>query len=127
MATQMRVRKRDGRLETADVAKIVRAVERHSDGITGVDPLKVATKTISALTDCATTTQLDDLSIRTAAGLIVEEPNYSKLAARLLARYIDKEVENQDVYSFSQSIKLGNELGIVNDTTDLFVKKTQEN
>jgi len=42
--------------------------------------------------------------VGTAASLIVEEPNYSNLAARLLSTYIEKEVNNQDIYSFSQSI-----------------------
>ena len=75
-----------------DVNKIVRAVERCADDLTDVDPLRVATKTISGLYDGATTAELDRLSIQTAAELIGEEPQYSRLAARLLAGYIDKEV-----------------------------------
>ena len=54
--------------------------------------LRIATKTISGLYDGATTRELDQLSIQTAAGLIVEEPQYARLAARLLATYVDKEV-----------------------------------
>jgi ribonucleoside-diphosphate reductase alpha chain len=48
--------------------------------------------TISGLYDGATTRELDELSIQTAAALIAEEPQYARLAARLLATYIDKEV-----------------------------------
>ena len=48
-----------------------------------------------------------NLSIRTAAGLIVDEPNYSKLASRLLATVVDKEVRNQNIPWFSESIKVG--------------------
>ena len=59
-------------------------------------PMRVATRTISALADGASTRELDELSIRTAAGLIVEEPNYSKLASRLLATVIDKEVRESE-------------------------------
>ena len=70
-----------------------------------VDPLRVATKTISGLYDGATTAELDQLSIQTAAELIGEEPQYSRLAARLLAAYVDKEVRGQGVASFSQSIR----------------------
>ena len=103
----MQVRKRNGDLEPVDVNKIVRAVERCAVDLDDVDPLRVATKTISGLYDGATTDELDQLSIRTAAALIVEEPQYSKLAARLLSTYIEKEVKNQDIYSFSQSIALG--------------------
>ena len=114
-STTMHVRKRNGGLEPADVMKIVRAVERSSGGLDSVDPLRVATRTISGLYDGATTSELDELSIRTAASLIAEEPEYSKLAARLLAVFIDKEVRNQDIHSFSQSVKAGHALGLIDD------------
>ena len=65
--------------------------------------------------------ELDELSIRTAAGLIVEEPNYSKLAARMLATYIDKEVRNQNVPWFSESVTLGHKLGLIGDEVLEFV------
>ena len=118
----MRVRKRNGELEPVDVNKIVRAVARCAAGLEGVDPLRVATRTISALCDGATSVELDELSIRTSAALISEEPNYSRLAARLLSRVIDKEVTNQDVHSFSQSIALAHAVGLVSDTTAQFVR-----
>jgi ribonucleoside-diphosphate reductase alpha chain len=120
-ATAMRVLKRNGSLEQADVMKIVRAVERSSGGLDEVDPLRIATRTISGLYDGATTAELDELSIRTAASLIAEEPQYSKLAARLLAVYIDKEVQNLDIHSFSQSVKAGHNLGLIEDRVAQFV------
>ncbi|MBM3940978.1 MAG: ribonucleoside-diphosphate reductase subunit alpha [SAR202 cluster bacterium] len=120
-STTMRVRKRNGSLEPANVMKIVRAVERSAGELPNVDPLRVATRTISGLYDGATTRELDELSIQTAASLIAEEPEYSKLAARLLAQFIDKEVENQDIHSFSQSIRDGHELGLIADGVFNFV------
>ncbi|MDP3091334.1 MAG: ribonucleoside-diphosphate reductase subunit alpha [Nitrospira sp.] len=111
----MRVKKRNGSSEPVDVTKIVRAVDRCCAGLSDIDPLRIATKTISGLYDGATTRELDRLSIQTAAGLIVEEPQYAKLAARLLATYIDKEVRNQEIHAFSQSIAAGHRLGLVND------------
>ncbi len=111
--TQMMVRKRNGDLEAVDLNKIVRAVERSAEGLSGVDPLRIATRTISGLCDGATTEELDELSIRTASAFIGEEPNYSRLAARLLATVIDKEVRNQDIHSFSQSVQAGLEQGII--------------
>lgn len=118
----MRVQKRDGRHEPVDLDKIVKAVQRCAVGLSGVDPMRVATRTISGLSDGATTTELDELSIRTAAALIVQEPNYSKLAARLLGTFVDKEVQNQNVYSFSQSIELGHETGLISDSVLEFVR-----
>jgi ribonucleoside-diphosphate reductase alpha chain len=117
----MRVRKRNGALEPVDVNKIVRAVGRCCTGLTQVDALRVATKTIGGLYEGATTKELDSLSINTAASLIVEEPEYSKLAARLLATYIDKEVANQEIHSFSQSIAAGHKAGLIADRVVQFV------
>src|SRR5215469_5413037 len=118
--TTMHVRKRNGDTEPVDVNKIVRAVERFAGGLSDVDPLRVATKTISGLYDGATTAELDKLSIQTAAELIGEEPQYSRLAARLLAAYVDKEVRNQGVASFSQSIRYAHQQGLIGDATAEF-------
>ncbi len=119
--SRMMVRKRNGDLEPVDLNKIVRAIHRCAEGLSGVDPMKIATRTISGLCDGATTEELDALSIRTASTLMVEEPNYSRLAGRLLATVIDKEVRNQNIHSFSQSVLIGHELGIIGDTTVEFV------
>ncbi len=121
--TTMQVRKRNGDSEPVDVTKIVRAVDRVAHDLPDVDPMRVATRTISGLYDGATTDELDRLSIQTAAEMIGEEPAYSKLAARLLAGYIDKEVRNQSVASFSQSVALGHAEGLIGDETASFVKE----
>ena len=118
----MSVRKRNGDTEPVDVNKIVRAVDRVAGDLGDVDPMRVATRTISGLYDGATTAELDRLSIRTAAETIGEEPQYSRLAARLLASYVDKEVRNQGVASFSQSVALGHAEGVIGDETAAFVK-----
>src|SRR6476661_6883950 len=113
----MRVRKRNGGLEPIDLNKIVRAVGRAARGLDGVDSMRVATRTISGLHDGATTMELDELSIRTAAALVSIEPNYSRLAARLLSTFVQKEVTNQDIHSFSQSIAAGHRAGLIADAT----------
>ncbi|MEO7936527.1 MAG: ATP cone domain-containing protein, partial [Dokdonella sp.] len=119
--TQMRVTKRNGSSEGVDLSKIVRAVTRSAEGLHGVDPMRVALKTIGGIFDGATTRELDELSIRTAAALTAEEPEYGFLASRLLSSYIDKEVSGQEIQSFSQSIARGAELGIINDRLRDFV------
>ncbi len=118
----MGVRKRNGDTEPVDVNKIVRAVDRVCEDLADVDPMRVATRTISGRYDGATTAELDRLSIQTAAEMIGEEPQYSRLAARLLAGYIDKEVRNQGVMSFSQSVSLGHAEGLIGEETARFVK-----
>ncbi|MGH3400233.1 MAG: ribonucleoside-diphosphate reductase subunit alpha, partial [Streptosporangiaceae bacterium] len=121
-APGMRVRKRNGDTEPVDVNKIVRAVHRCADDLADVDPLRVATRTISGLYDGASTAELDRLSIQTAAEMTGTEPQYSRLAARLLAAYIAKEVRGQGVASFSQAIGLGHAEGLISDETAKFVK-----
>jgi ribonucleoside-diphosphate reductase alpha chain len=118
----MRVTKRSGLNEPIDVNKIVRAVTRCCEGIPDVDPMRIALKTIAGLYDGATTRELDELSIRTASSFMVDDPAYSKLAARLLSAYIDKEVEAQGIYSFSQSIRVGFNVGLINERLLQFVE-----
>ncbi len=119
--TRMRVRKRNSTFEQVDVNKIVRAVSRCCSGLHAADPMRIATRTISGLYDGATTQELDQLSIQTAASLIAVEPEYSRLAARLLATYIDKEVTNQEIQSFSQSVITGFEEGLISGRVYEFV------
>ncbi|WP_338864937.1 ribonucleoside-diphosphate reductase subunit alpha [Myxococcus stipitatus] len=121
-STTMRVRKRNGSAEPVDLNKIVRAVGKSCVGLSRVDVMRVATKTISGLYDGATTRELDSLSIQTAAALIVEEPEYARLSARLLATFIQKEVSNQDIHSFSQSVAAGHKHGLIADRLLQFVQ-----
>ncbi len=120
-ATGMRIKKRNGSFEPCDVNKIVRAIARCAVGLERVEALRVAMRTIAGLHDGATTEELDRLSIQTAAALVVDEPEYSKLSARLLSTFVDKEVRNQGIHSFSQSIAHQHQHGLVNDELFAFV------
>ncbi|MES2803063.1 MAG: ribonucleoside-diphosphate reductase subunit alpha [Bdellovibrionota bacterium] len=117
----MRVKKRDGTLEPVDVTKIVERVSRNAQGLQQIDPLRVATKAISGLYDGATTKELDNLCIQTASLLISEDPEYSRLAARLLSTYIDEEVKSQKIGSFADSVQFGFTSGLLSETTHKFV------
>ncbi len=119
--TSMRVKKRNGNAEPVDLNKIVRAVARCCEGLTEVDAMRVATRTISGLYDGATTRELDQLSIQTAAALIVDEPQYARLAGRLLGNYVEKEVRNQEIHAFSQSVATAHRLGLINERLARFV------
>ena len=121
LAHAMRVKKRDGTLEPVDVTKIVERVNRCGQGLGQVDPLRVATKAISGLYDGATTKELDNLCIQTASLLIGEDPEYSRLAARLLSTYIDEEVKSQKIGSFADSVLAGFKNGLIAEETYNFV------
>lgn len=122
----MRVKKRDGKFEPVNVNKIVNVTLACSTNLNEVDPMRVATKVISGLYDGASTKELDQLCIQTAALLIGEEPQYSKLAARLLARFIDEEVHAQNIRNFYESITKSYEAGLVSEEKYLFVKEHKE-
>ena len=78
---------------------------------TASEPLEIAKRTISGLHEGSTTQELDDLSISTAVMLMAEEPNYSKVAARMLSESILEEV-GRDM-AFRDYIQAAAELGLL--------------
>ena len=118
----LRVRKRDGHFEAVDPLQIVLKVTRCAEGLAHIEAQTVADKAIRGLYDGVCTTELDGLLIANAAMLISEEPQYSKLAARLLDVYIAKEVFIvRGIETFYDSIAAGYRSGLIADTTYAFV------
>ena len=122
----MRVKKRDNSYEPVNVNKIINVVLACSSGLNEVDPMRVATKVISGLYDGASTKELDRLCIRTSSFLISEDPDYSKLSARLLIRYIHEEVETQGINNFFSSVKTGYKSGLINKDKYDFIRENKE-
>ena len=117
----MHVRKRNGRLEPVNLNKIVASLERYCGDLPNVDVYRIATKTVGGLVEGVTTRELDMFSVRTAKDLIIDDPVYSRVAARILANLIQKEVSGQDIQSFSQSIEAGFEQGMIGTETHALV------
>ena len=109
----MHVRKRNGSLEPVNLNKIVASLERYCGDLPGVDVYRIATKTVGGLIEGVSTRELDMFSVRTAKDLIIDDPVYSRVAARILANLIQKEVSGQDIQSFSQSIEAGFAQGLI--------------
>ncbi|MFM8268674.1 MAG: ribonucleoside-diphosphate reductase subunit alpha [Pseudomonadota bacterium] len=109
----MHVIKRDGSKEEVKIEKILHAVNRACRGIPNVEALDIAKRTISGLHDGSTTEELDNLSIATAVMLMAEEPNYSKVAARMLSESVRKEV-GRDM-AFRDYLKRAAEHGALSD------------
>ncbi len=122
----MRVKKRDGSYEPVNVNKIVNVALACSTGLNDIDPMRVATKAISGLYDGATTKELDQLCIQTAALLIGEEPQYSRLASRLLARFIEEEVHSLNIRNFYESVQRGFQAGLISKEKFDFVREHKE-
>src|SRR3954454_11520195 len=110
----MKVIKRDGTQEDVKIEKILHAVNRACRGIEGVESLEVAKRTINGLHQGSTTQELDELSISNAVCLMAEEPSYSKVAARMLADSIRKEV-GRDL-AFRDYIQNATEQGLLSST-----------
>jgi ribonucleoside-diphosphate reductase alpha chain len=109
--TPMRVVKRDGTQEEVKIEKILHAVNRACRGLDNVEALEVAKRTINGLHEGSSTRELDDLSISNAVMLMGDEPNYSKVAARMLSESIRKEV-GRDV-AFRDYVGNAFELGLL--------------
>src|ERR1700722_3464009 len=110
----MQVVKRDGTREDVKIEKILHAVNRACRGIPNVESLEIAKRTIHGLHDGSTTEELDNLSISTAVMLMADEPNYSKVAARMLSENIRKEVGRDS--AFRDYVKLAAEHGVICDS-----------
>ncbi len=119
--SSMRVRKRCGQMERVDVGRIVHAIDRHCEGLDGVDVHRIATTTIGGLVDGSTTRELDDLSIRAAASLTYEDPAYSKLAARLLAAAIVDDVAAEGVRDVVTYVECGRSHRLLNERLCTFL------
>ena len=63
-----------------------------------------------------------ELATEAAAGLIGEDPAYSRLAARLLTLAIREEAAGQGASSFSASVAAGHREGLIADRTAAFVR-----
>jgi ribonucleoside-diphosphate reductase alpha chain len=109
----MQVIKRDGTKEDVKIEKILHAVNRACRGIQNVEALEIAKRTIAGLHDGSTTEELDNLSISTAVMLMADEPNYSKVAARMLSENIRKEVGRDS--AFRDYLKWAAEHGVLSD------------
>jgi ribonucleoside-diphosphate reductase alpha chain len=107
----MQVMKRDGSHEEVKIEKILHAVNRACRGFEHVEALEVAKRTINGLHEGSTTEELDQLSIANAVMLMGEEPNYSKVAARMLSESIRKEVGRH--FAFRDYLQQGLELGLL--------------
>ncbi|MEU9289696.1 ribonucleoside-diphosphate reductase subunit alpha [Streptomyces sp. NPDC048275] len=85
------------------------------------DPGRVAAAALRGRSAHADDTELRELATEAAAGLISEDPAYSRLAARLLTVSIAAEAASQGVRSFSESVAVGHREGLIADRTAEFV------
>tara|TARA_R100000700_G_scaffold41282_1_gene61282 strand:+ start:7663 stop:10113 length:2451 start_codon:yes stop_codon:yes gene_type:complete len=96
---EIRVKKRNGRLQEVNLDKINECVERASSNLENVSVSEVVLDASLQLYDKITTAEIDKALIMSARSKIEKEPNYSKIAARMLLNNIYKEVFGETVDS----------------------------
>ncbi len=103
-------------------AALLRTLTDLTVDLPDADPGRIAAAALRGRSAHADEAELRDLATEAAAGLISEDPDYSRLAARLLTRSIASEAASQGVTSFTESVAVGHREGLIADRTAGFVR-----
>ena len=94
--TNINIVKRDGTKEPLDINKMHFVVEQACEGLSGVSASQIEMNSQIQFTNNMSTTDIQDIMIRSANDLItLDTPNYQYAAARLLLWNVYKEVFHQ--------------------------------
>ncbi|MFF4227807.1 ribonucleoside-diphosphate reductase subunit alpha [Streptomyces sp. NPDC001820] len=102
-------------------AALLRTLTDLTADLPDTDPGRVASAALRGRNARSDAAELRGLATDAAAGLISEDPAYSRLAARLLTRHIADEAAGQGAVSFSASVAVGHREGLIADRTAEFV------
>ncbi|MEU0584201.1 ribonucleoside-diphosphate reductase subunit alpha [Streptomyces sp. NPDC006132] len=111
-----------GEAHDAPGAALLRTLTELTADLPDADPGRVAAAALRGRSAQADETELRELATEAAAGLISEDPAYSRLAARLLTIGIREEAASQGVTSFTESVAVGHREGLIADRTAEFVR-----
>ncbi|MFF1489829.1 ribonucleoside-diphosphate reductase subunit alpha [Streptomyces sp. NPDC058319] len=113
----------EGRLENdGPGAALLRTLTELTADLPDADPGRVAAAALRGRSARADEAELRELATEAAAGLISEDPAYSRLAARLLTLSIRSEAASQGVTSFTESVAVGHREGLIADRTAAFTR-----
>ncbi|WP_416481251.1 ribonucleoside-diphosphate reductase subunit alpha [Streptomyces sp. CL12] len=101
---------------------LLRTLTELTGDLPDADPGRVAAAALRGRSAHADETELRELATEAAAGLISEDPAYSRLAARLLTISIRAEAASQGVTSFTESVAVGHREGLIADRTAEFTR-----
>ncbi|GGW19207.1 ribonucleoside-diphosphate reductase [Streptomyces libani subsp. rufus] len=101
---------------------LLRTLTELTADLPDADPGRIAAAALRGRSSRADEAELRELATEAAAGLISEDPAYSKLAARLLTLTIRDEAASQGVTSFTGSIVVGHREGLIADRTAEFAR-----
>jgi ribonucleoside-diphosphate reductase alpha chain len=101
---------------------LLRTLTELTADLPDADPGRVAAAALRGRSARADESELRELATEAAAGLISEDPAYSRLAARLLTISIAAEAASQGVTTFTESVAVGHREGLIADRTAEFVR-----
>nr|WP_260474212.1 ribonucleoside-diphosphate reductase subunit alpha [Streptomyces sp. WAC 04229] len=104
-------------------AALLRTLTALTADLPDADPGRIAAAALRGRSAHADEAELRELATEAAAGLISEDPVYSRLAARLLTIGIRAEAASQGVTSFTESVATGHREGLIADRTAEFVRQ----
>ncbi|MFC4493634.1 ribonucleoside-diphosphate reductase subunit alpha [Streptomyces ovatisporus] len=101
---------------------LLRTLTELAADLPATDPARIAAAALRGHRNGGSAAELRGLATDEAAGLIGEEPAYSRLASRLLTLAVREEAEAQGCVSFSSSVSTGHREGLISDRTAAFVR-----
>ena len=104
-------------LADAPGTALLRTLTEFTADLPDTDPGRVAAAALRGRNARSDAAELRELATEAAAGLISEDPAYSRLAARLLTVTIAEEAASQGAVSFSASVETGHREGLIADRT----------
>lgn len=123
-ASTTRIRYEDNTTAAFDDARLSRFVASCAKGHTDVvDVTRIAEAAARGLYDGISADEVHKLAISAASNLIGEDPAYARIAARMLMRWIEKEVEREGITSFSDSIAVGRQHGLIGEECARLVER----
>jgi len=119
----MKVLKRNGRYAPMKFDNVTTRISRLTDGLSPcVRAEKVAQVIFSSMYDGIPTSDIDSLSAETAVAMITEDPDYEKLATRIVVSNIQKSIPE----TFSEAMKILNQKGILSTKVFEFIESEKE-
>lgn len=115
----------DSGLPLSSLEYIKHRISDHSFGL-NVDVDKLAAAVHSGVNSSVDKQDIDELITRTASSMIIDEPDYSRLAARFLSDIIDSENLSECVENFIESLAVGKQLGLINQRVFSFALRHRE-
>ncbi|MGW3265438.1 ribonucleoside-diphosphate reductase subunit alpha [Streptomyces sp. NPDC001056] len=103
-------------------AALLRTLTELTGDLPDADPGRIAAAALRGRSAHADEAELRELATEAAAGLISDDPAYSRLAARLLTLAIRAEAASQGVTSFTESVAVGHREGLIADRTAEFAR-----